>query len=59
VGPWIAETAQERRRLETFRGNKPTTQGTKDDIRALVAARGWQLPRVQRCFGSPPPAPQR
>ena len=38
VGRWIAETAQERRRLEAFLGNKPSTQLTKDDVKALVAS---------------------
>ena len=38
VGRWIAETAQKRRRLETFLGVKSTTALTKDDIKALVAS---------------------
>ncbi len=38
VGRWIAETAQERRRLEAFLGNKPSTQLTKDEVKALVAS---------------------
>jgi site-specific DNA recombinase len=37
VGRWIAETAQKRRRLETFLGVKSTTALTKDDIKTLVA----------------------
>ncbi|MFQ5968700.1 MAG: hypothetical protein ACE5MI_14040 [Acidimicrobiia bacterium] len=36
VGRWIAETTQERRRLQTLLGVKPTTRLTKEDIRALV-----------------------
>ena len=38
MGRWIAETAQERRRLETFLGVKESTRLTKDDIRTLVAS---------------------
>ncbi len=38
VGRWIADTNQERRRLETLLGRKPTTKLTKDDIKALVAS---------------------
>ncbi len=38
VGRWITETAQKRRRLETFLGAKSTTALTKDDIKALVAS---------------------
>ena len=37
VGRWIAQTSQERRRLQTLLGDKPTTRLTKDDIKALVA----------------------
>ncbi|NOY54364.1 MAG: recombinase family protein [Actinobacteria bacterium] len=38
VGRWIAETTQERRRLETFLGVRASTRLTKDDIKALVAS---------------------
>ncbi|MFQ5524345.1 MAG: recombinase zinc beta ribbon domain-containing protein, partial [Acidimicrobiia bacterium] len=38
VGKWIAETNQERRRLESLLGRKPTTKLTSDDIKALVAS---------------------
>ena len=38
VERWIAETTQERRRLETFLGVKASTRLTKDDIKALVAS---------------------
>ena len=38
MGRWIADASQERRRLETFLGNKPTTRLTKDDVKALVAS---------------------
>jgi len=38
VGRWIAETNQERRRLETLLGRTPTTRLTADDIKALVAS---------------------
>ena len=38
VGRWIAETAQERRCLETILGSKSATRLTKDDIKALVAS---------------------
>lgn len=38
IGKWIAETTQERRRLETLLGVQPTNQLTKDDVRALIAS---------------------
>ena len=38
VGRWIAETTQERRRLETLLNGQPTTRLTKEDIKALVAS---------------------
>ncbi|NOY56438.1 MAG: recombinase family protein [Actinobacteria bacterium] len=38
VGRWIAETAQERRRLATVLGVKASTRLTKDDIKALIAS---------------------
>jgi len=38
VGKWIAETNQERRRLEALLGRTPTTKLTADDIKALVAS---------------------
>ena len=38
VGKWIAETFQEKHRLETLLGVQPTTQLTRDDIKTLVAS---------------------
>jgi hypothetical protein len=38
VGRWIAETTQQRRRLETLLNGQPTTRLTKEDIKALVAS---------------------
>ncbi len=38
VGRWIAETNQERRRLEALLGKKPTTRLAAEDIKALVAS---------------------
>ena len=38
VGKWIAETNQERRRLEALLGRTPTTTLTAEDIKALVAS---------------------
>ena len=38
VGRWIADTNQERRRLETLLGRKPTTKLAKEGIKALVAS---------------------
>ena len=38
VGKWIAETNQERRRLEGLLGRNPTTKLTAEDIKALVAS---------------------
>jgi hypothetical protein len=38
VGKWIAETDQERRRLEALLGRTPTTTLTAEDIKALVAS---------------------
>jgi len=38
VGKWIAETNQERRRLEAQLGKTPTTKLTADDVKALVAS---------------------
>jgi hypothetical protein len=38
VGKWIAETNQERRRLETLLGRTPTAKLTAEDIKALVAS---------------------
>ena len=38
MGRWIAETTQERRRLETFLGVRASTRLTKDDVKALVAS---------------------
>lgn len=38
VGKWIAETNQERRRLEAFLGRNPTTRLTAEDVKALVAS---------------------
>jgi len=38
VGRWIAETNQERRRLESLLGKKPTTRLAAEDIKALVAS---------------------
>jgi hypothetical protein len=38
VGKWIAETNQERRRLEALLGRTPTTKLTADDGKALVAS---------------------
>lgn len=38
VGKWIAETNQERRRLETTLGRTPTTRLTPEDVKALVAS---------------------
>ena len=38
VGKQIAQTTQERRRLQAVLGSEPTSQLTKDDIKALVAS---------------------
>jgi site-specific DNA recombinase len=38
VGKWIAETFQEKHRLETLLGVQPTTHLTRDDVKALVAS---------------------
>ena len=38
VGKWIAETNQERRRLEALLGRTPATKLTAEDIKALVAS---------------------
>jgi site-specific DNA recombinase len=38
VGKWIAETNQERRRLEALLGRTPTTKLTAEDVKALVAS---------------------
>ena len=38
VGKWIAETNQERRRLEAMLGRTPTTALTAEDVKALVAS---------------------
>jgi hypothetical protein len=38
VGKWIAETHQERRRLEALLGRTPTTKLIAEDIKALVAS---------------------
>ncbi len=38
VGKWIAETHQERRRLETMLGGTPSSVVTPEDIMALVAS---------------------
>jgi len=38
VGKWIAETNQERRRLEALLGRTPTTRLTAEDVKALVAS---------------------
>ncbi|HJQ90470.1 MAG TPA: recombinase family protein [Acidimicrobiia bacterium] len=38
VGRWIAETNQERRRLEALLGRSPTVTLTAEDIKALVAS---------------------
>jgi site-specific DNA recombinase len=38
VGKWIAETNQERRRLEALLGRTPTARLTAEDIKALVAS---------------------
>ena len=38
MGKWIAETNQERRRLEALLGRTPTTKLTAEDIKALVAS---------------------
>ena len=38
VSKWIAETNQERRRLEGLLGSNPTTKLTAEDIKALVAS---------------------
>jgi transposase len=38
VGKWIAETNQERRRLEAQLGRTPTTRLTAEDVKALVAS---------------------
>jgi hypothetical protein len=38
VGTWIAETNQERRRLEALLGRTPATKLTTEDIKALVAS---------------------
>ncbi|HZD21986.1 MAG TPA: hypothetical protein VE569_01060, partial [Acidimicrobiia bacterium] len=38
VGKWIAQTDQERRRLEALLGQTPITKLTADDIKALVAS---------------------
>ena len=38
VGKWIAETDQERRRLEALLGRTPTTRLTAEDVKALVAS---------------------
>ncbi len=38
VGKWIAEAHQERRRLETILGVKPTSTVTPEDIKALLAS---------------------
>ena len=38
VGKWIAETNQERRRLEALFGRTSTTRLTAEDVKALVAS---------------------
>lgn len=38
VGKWIAETNQERRRLEALLGRTPTTRLAAEDVKALVAS---------------------
>ncbi len=38
VGRWIAETNQERRRLEALLGRTPTTRLTSEDVKAVVAS---------------------
>ena len=38
VGKWIAETNQERRRVEALLGRTPTTRLTAEDVKALVAS---------------------
>ncbi len=38
VGKWIAETSQERRRLEAVLGRTPSTRLTAADVKALVAS---------------------
>ena len=38
VGRWIAETNQERRRLEALLGRTPTTRLTTEDVKAVVAS---------------------
>ena len=38
VGKWIAETNQERRRLEALLGRTPTTNLTAEDVKALIAS---------------------
>ena len=45
VGKWIAETNQERRRLETLLGQTPTTRLTAEDVKALVASLRTSLQR--------------
>ncbi len=37
VGKWMAETVQDKRRLENLLGLEPTTKLTVDDVKAMVA----------------------
>jgi hypothetical protein len=38
VGKWMAETVQDKRRLENLLGLEPTTKLTVDDVKAMVAS---------------------
>lgn len=38
VGNWIAETVQEKTRLENLLGLEPTTKLTVDDVKAMLAS---------------------
>ena len=37
IGKWMAETVQDKRRLENLLGVEPTTKLTVDDVKAMVA----------------------
>jgi hypothetical protein len=37
IGKWMAETVQDKRRLENLLGVEPTTELTVDDVKAMVA----------------------